>query len=102
MVMQFGKLSFESVLEHPDLVAASTKAALLASNLPAVLVSPIDADVSDTAAFCARYDIKPGVSANCVIVAAKRGEHQWYAACVVLATTKADINGAVRRQLDAR
>ena len=33
---------------------------------------------------------------------AKRGGETRYAACVVLATTRADVNGVVRRQLDAR
>jgi prolyl-tRNA editing enzyme YbaK/EbsC (Cys-tRNA(Pro) deacylase) len=37
-----------------------------------------------------------------VIVAGRRGEVTRYAACVVLATTRADVNGVVRRQLDAR
>lgn len=102
MAMQFGKLSFEPALEHLDLVAESTKSLLRTSNLSGVLVSAIDASVSDTAAFCERYNILPATAANCVIVSAKRGDQQWYAACMVLATTKADVNGTVRRQLDAR
>jgi len=42
------------------------------------------------------------VSANCVVVAGKREGTVRYAACVVLATTRADVNGVVRRQLDVR
>ncbi|HET6910695.1 MAG TPA: YbaK/EbsC family protein, partial [Mycobacteriales bacterium] len=38
----------------------------------------------------------------CVVIAARRGEVTRYAACVVLATTRADVNGVVRRHLDAR
>ena len=41
-------------------------------------------------------------SANCVIVAGRRGDAVRYAACMVLATTRADVNGVVRRRLDAR
>jgi len=41
-------------------------------------------------------------SANCVIVAGRRGEVTKYAACIVLATTRADVNGMVRRLLDVR
>ena len=41
-------------------------------------------------------------SANCVIIAGRRGETTTYAACVVLATTRADVNGVVRRRLGAR
>ena len=40
--------------------------------------------------------------ANCVVVAGRRGELERVAACVVLATTRADVNGLVRRRLDAR
>ena len=42
------------------------------------------------------------MSANCVVIAAKRGDDIRYAACVILATTRADVNGVVRRNLDAR
>jgi prolyl-tRNA editing enzyme YbaK/EbsC (Cys-tRNA(Pro) deacylase) len=41
-------------------------------------------------------------SANCVIIAGRRGEVVSYAACMVLATTRADVNGVVRKRLDAR
>src|SRR5690349_24528942 len=41
-------------------------------------------------------------SANCVVVAGRRGDATRYAACLVLATTRADVNGLVRRRLDAR
>ena len=41
-------------------------------------------------------------SANCVVVAGRRGEDIRYAACLVLATTRADVNGLVRKRLDAR
>jgi len=42
------------------------------------------------------------VSANCVVVEARRAERVWFAACVVLATTRADVNGIVRKHLGAR
>src|SRR5205085_11925646 len=53
-------------------------------------------------AFCERYGVGLDVSANCVVIAARRGETTRYAACAVLATTRADVNGVVRRHLDAR
>jgi prolyl-tRNA editing enzyme YbaK/EbsC (Cys-tRNA(Pro) deacylase) len=37
-----------------------------------------------------------------VVVAGRRGDAVRYAACVVLATTRADVNGLVRKRLDAR
>ena len=62
----------------------------------------IDPDLADTAAFCERYDIALGESANCVVIAGRRGELTTYAACMVLATTRADVNGVVRKLLGAR
>jgi prolyl-tRNA editing enzyme YbaK/EbsC (Cys-tRNA(Pro) deacylase) len=96
-------LALVPVLDRLDLVAAPVAAALQA--WPAatdVRVAAIDPDLADTAAFCAAYDVALDASANCVVVAAKRGGGVRYAACVVLATTRADVNGVVRRHLEAR
>ncbi|MEV0373537.1 YbaK/EbsC family protein [Streptomyces sp. NPDC050636] len=41
-------------------------------------------------------------SANCVVVAGKRGGEITLAACLVLSHTRVDVNGVVRRQLGAR
>jgi prolyl-tRNA editing enzyme YbaK/EbsC (Cys-tRNA(Pro) deacylase) len=67
-----------------------------------VFVAPIDAELADTAAFCAAYDVPLSASANCVVVSGKRAGEQRWAAAVVLATTRADVNGTVRRRLDVR
>ena len=88
---------------HRDLVAEPVATAL--QNWPPaneVLVAEIDPDLADTAALCARYDVSLDESANCVVIAARRGERTTLAACVVLATTRADVNNLVRRRLDAR
>jgi prolyl-tRNA editing enzyme YbaK/EbsC (Cys-tRNA(Pro) deacylase) len=37
-----------------------------------------------------------------VVIAGRRGDVTRYAACVVLANTRADVNGVVRKRLDAR
>lgn len=103
-----GSLKLEPALSRLDLLAAPVAAALEVWPAEApvdadlVLVAPIEADLADTAAFCAAYDIGLEESANCVIVAGRRGEVTRYAACVVLATTRADVNGVVRKLLDAR
>ena len=70
--------------------------------MTAVLVAAIDPALADTAAFCAHYEISMGDGANCVIVQARRGERTWYAACLVRGADRLDVNGAVRRHLDAR
>jgi prolyl-tRNA editing enzyme YbaK/EbsC (Cys-tRNA(Pro) deacylase) len=67
-----------------------------------VLAAPIDPELADTAAFCEQYDVLMADSANCVVIAGRRGDVTRYSACVVLATTRADVNGVVRKRLDAR
>lgn len=99
-----GKLDTEPARERPDLLAPPVAAGLAAwtDAPPDVLVAPIDPELADTAAFCQAYDVALDASANCVVVAGRRGGETRYAACVVLATTRADVNGVVRRRLDAR
>src|SRR4051794_24674689 len=103
-----GTLKLEPAQTRLDLLAAPVAAALEVWPAEApidgdqVLVAPIDAGLADTAAFCEAYGVRLEESANCVIVAGKRGDVTRYAACVVLATTRADVNGVVRRLLDAR
>ncbi|MFF0745572.1 YbaK/EbsC family protein [Streptomyces sp. NPDC004111] len=73
--------------------------------VPAAEVRYVETDpaVADTAAFVERYGSGLlDVSANCVIVAAKRGGETSLAACLVPSAARADVNGAVRRQLGAR
>ncbi|MEV7982542.1 YbaK/EbsC family protein [Streptomyces sp. NPDC086519] len=58
---------------------------------------------ADTAVFVEHYgrDLLER-SANCVVVAGRRGGETTLAACLALSTTKVDVNGLVRRQLGAR
>ena len=70
--------------------------------MPEARVAAIDPGLADTAAFCAAYDVAPENSANCVIVVGRRSGEARYAAVMVLATMRADVNGAVRRELDVR
>jgi prolyl-tRNA editing enzyme YbaK/EbsC (Cys-tRNA(Pro) deacylase) len=96
-------LSWGPALERPELLARPVAEAL--RDWPGsdeVLVAEIDPALADTAAFCERYGVLPTESANCVVIAGKRGGNTMYAACMILATTRADVNGLVRRHLDAR
>ena len=87
----------------PDLLAEPVVAALHGwPHAGEVLAAPIDPELADTAAFCERYGVDMLDSANCVIIAGRRGETTTYAACMVLATMRADVNGVVRRRLEAR
>ncbi len=58
----------------------------------------IDPAFADTAEFCRRYGYPPEKSGNTIIVASKR-EPKKYAACVVLATTRLDVNNRTRSLL---
>lgn len=101
--MSLGTLDWAPALDHPDLFAPAVAAFLAGwSHAGEVLVAPIDPVLADTAAFCERYDVPLAASANCVIVEGRRGEVTRRAACLVLATDRADVNGVVRRRLDAR
>jgi prolyl-tRNA editing enzyme YbaK/EbsC (Cys-tRNA(Pro) deacylase) len=96
-------LAWTSALEAPGLLAEPVATALTSwARGGDVVAAPIDPGLADTAAFCERYDVEMVESANCVVIAGRRGEITRYAACIVLATTRADVNGVVRKALDAR
>ena len=60
-----------------------------------------DPDLADTAVFCERYALPLESSVNTILVKAKSGGER-FAACVLLATTRLDVNRVVRKRLDAR
>jgi prolyl-tRNA editing enzyme YbaK/EbsC (Cys-tRNA(Pro) deacylase) len=100
-----GTLSGVPALDRPDLLGKPVLAAIEAldpADAALIGVAGIDPDLADTAAFCAAYGSPLDGSANCVVVAGRRGDETRYAACLVLATTRADVNGLVRRRLNAR
>lgn len=98
-----GRLVIDKAADRPELLAAPVRSALANfAGAERVFVAPIDSELADTAAFCEAYDVEASASANCVVVTGKRaGERRW-AAAVVLATTRADVNGVVRRRMDVR
>jgi prolyl-tRNA editing enzyme YbaK/EbsC (Cys-tRNA(Pro) deacylase) len=64
-------------------------------------IVPCDPALADTAAFCEAYGYSPDDSANTIIVVGK-GETPRPVACVVLASTRLDVNGIVRKRLAVR
>jgi len=94
--------NFEEV--HPatdvrDLLPAPVAAAVT----PDMVFVDTDPGKADTADFVAAYG--PELldrSANCVVVAGKRGQDVTLAACLVLSTTRVDVNNAVRKHLGVR
>jgi prolyl-tRNA editing enzyme YbaK/EbsC (Cys-tRNA(Pro) deacylase) len=98
---QLGSLDWLPAGQHADLLAPPVAAALGRLTAP-VWVARIADDLADTAAFAEAYSVPLEASANCVVVAARRAGVTTMAACLVLATTRADVNGLVRRHLGAR
>lgn len=104
----FPKLATAPALDRPELLGPPVREAvqhlvddgLVAAE--AVLSAPVDAAESDTARSIEAYAIPPEQAANCVVVTGRRAGEERVAALVVLATTRADVNGVVRRTLDVR
>ncbi|KZM34090.1 YbaK/EbsC family protein [Oerskovia enterophila] len=103
-----GDLDWVPATSRPELLAPSVAAALArwAERDPRVAeqvaVVEIDPDLADTATLNAAHDLPPAASANCVLVAGRRGGDERIAAAVVRATTRADVNTRVRSLLDVR
>jgi prolyl-tRNA editing enzyme YbaK/EbsC (Cys-tRNA(Pro) deacylase) len=76
------------------------QAALAGVDLPFEVVA-CDPALADTAAFCEAYGYSPSESANTILVVGKAAEPV-YAACVVLATHRLDVNRAVKGLLGTR
>ena len=83
-----------------DDIAARAVAALVATGVPHEVLH-IDPALADTAEFCAAYGYGLDESANCLLVAS-RDDDPVIAACLVLATTRLDVNRTVRRLLGVK
>ena len=79
---------------------ARLEAALAPLGVPYELFA-CDPSLADTAAFCAAYGFAPEDSANTILVIGKSDPPR-YAACVVLAPDRLDVNRAVRDRLGTR
>jgi prolyl-tRNA editing enzyme YbaK/EbsC (Cys-tRNA(Pro) deacylase) len=93
-----GSLTLRPAADHPELLPEAVRAALP----DGAWVADIDPDLADTAALVEAAAVPLDGSANCVVVAGKREGQERVAACVVLASTRADVNGAVKRLLEVR
>lgn len=96
----FDRLDLVPASEHPELVAPPVAAAL--HHVPGALLFTIDPGLADTAALCEALSLPLDTSANCVVMAGRRGEVEKHVACMALATTRVDVNHTVRKRLDVR
>ncbi|GAA2284968.1 hypothetical protein GCM10010145_55850 [Streptomyces ruber] len=101
---------FEHATPAPDCLDELTAPVAAAvrdwtGSVPAEQIVYVDTEPewADTATFVQHYGQELlEQSANCVVVAGKRGGETTLAACLVLSTTRVDVNGVVRRRLGAR
>ena len=84
----------------PDDAAATVLAALKDLGIEHQVMD-CDPELTDTAVFCEHYGIPPEVSAN-VIIAVGKSDPRQYAACVLLATTRLDVNKCVRKKMGVK
>ncbi len=59
-------------------------------------------ELADTAAFCEHYGFTLEEAANTIVVTSKKVDPPRYAVCVVLGTTRLDVNRAVRGLLGVK
>ena len=64
-------------------------------------IMPCDPALADTAEFCDAYGFELSESANTILVVGKR-DPRVYVACVLLADSRLDVNGVVRKKLGIR
>ena len=106
--LQLGTVTWQPAFDHPDLLAPSTHALIgqWIEEDPEVyhriVVCAIDPELSDTAVMSEHYQIPMFNSVNCVLVGGKREGQERTAAVAVRATTRADINGTIKKMLDVR
>ncbi|MFE9629467.1 YbaK/EbsC family protein [Streptomyces sp. NPDC006463] len=101
---------FDNAVPAPDCLAELNPPVARAvagwqGDVPAGQILYVDTDpaIADTADFVAHFGQELlDQSANCVVVAAKRGGQTTLAACLVPSAGRVDVNGAVRRHLGAR
>jgi prolyl-tRNA editing enzyme YbaK/EbsC (Cys-tRNA(Pro) deacylase) len=84
-----------------DLLDVRVSSALDALGVPHEVL-PCDPELADTAAFCAHYGFTLEQAANTILVASKKVDPPRYAVCVVLGTTRLDVNQKVRDLLDVK
>lgn len=107
-LLELGVVTWVPTLTHPELLAPATHTLITqwCATKPQVeqqiLVCQIDPELSDTAVMSEHYAIPMFNSVNCVLVAGKREGNERTAAVAVRATTRADINGAIKKMLDVR
>ena len=87
--------------EGLDLLHPAVASAVKAYDLEAEVLA-CDPDLADTAEFCAHYGFALEDAANTIVVTSKKVEPVRRVVCVVLGTTRLDVNRTVRERIGVR
>ena len=98
--MWFDKLDLLPAHLHPDLMAASTAAAI--ADIPEAMVFTIDPADADTMTLTSKLDLPLAASGNAVLVTGFRAGEARHCCCMTPADRRVDVNHAVKRTLDVR
>jgi prolyl-tRNA editing enzyme YbaK/EbsC (Cys-tRNA(Pro) deacylase) len=82
-------------------IEAAVRERVAGLSTPGVEIVECDPALADTAAFCAAYGYAMEDSANAIVVIGKSDPPR-FALCLVLATTRLDVNKVVRARLGTR
>lgn len=78
-----------------ETILLPTVEAALAAHEMTYTVLECTPELADTAAFCEHYHVALDQAANTIVVASRKVEPTRYAVCVVLGTTRLDVNQKV-------
>lgn len=84
-----------------SILAAQVRDAVLLHGIECEVLE-CNPDLADTAAFCEHYGFSVEQAANTILVASKKVDPQRFAVCVVLGTTRLDVNHAVAELLGTK
>ncbi|MCU6481542.1 YbaK/EbsC family protein [Arthrobacter sp. A2-55] len=84
-----------------DILMPAVRDALASSGIAHQVLACAD-ELSDTAAFCAHYDVSLERAANTIVVTSRKAEPSVQAVCVVLGTTRLDVNSKVKELLGVK
>lgn len=96
----YGTMSTENTVQEARLHPAVEEA--IAKYGIAHEVLACDDELADTAVFCEHYGVSLEQAANTILVASKKVDPPKYAVCVVLGTTRLDVNKTVRERLSVK
>ncbi len=96
-----GRLEPLPAADHPDLLAPPVADAIRSLDLDA-FVAAIDPEYADTENLCAHYDVPLDASINAVVVRGTRAGVEKHVVCMTPADRRVDVNGLVRKKLNAR